>query len=359
MTLSKKVILFALLILVVPYIVNAVETKYSMEIWNRFTMEDDGSDADPDMSFSLERAYLRIEPKFTDNIKGRFNLDFFSSDKDEDANGAGVKLKYAYLDFKNILPLPKSKLSVGLVKNYFGTIYSWEYETIQKDPADKWKFASSTDYGVVLSGDVPAAKLSYNLGLYNGEGYKKAGGNVNNEFAFLGNVRIKPVDMLEIGGTYSMNSKKNPNDDAGEENPDHEAISAYAANATFKMAGATVLAQYLGKTTEMDNLDGVDDLNENVVSVLAMYNLKEAAGVNLDLVARYDMYDDDVDGDDEDGNEIQNGENLMLFGFNYHFHKGLQLQANYQIMSYEDEDLDDETELMLQLRWKFSSVMGK
>ena len=92
---------------------------------------------------ALKRGYLRLEPKFGNNIKGRFNVDFFS---DEDGlDGAGLKIKYAYLDFSNMLPIKDSKIIIGLMKTYFGTIYDWDYSTIDKDPSDKYNFVSSTD----------------------------------------------------------------------------------------------------------------------------------------------------------------------------------------------------------------------
>jgi len=268
MNLSRKFFILLLLIVTVPYILSATETKFEMELWNRMSLTDDGSDADPTTSFSLERGYFSIKPKLSDNISGRFTLDFFSSD--DDTNGAGLKMKYAYLDFKNIIPLPKTTLSAGLTKNYFATIYSWKYETIEKDPSDLWKFASSTDYGIVFSGQVPAAKMSYNLGIYNGEGYKKNGGNVNTEYAYLANVRIKPVDMLELGASFSMNSKNNPNDDMGEENPDHQAITSFAGMGKINMKGLTLLGQVLGKSVELDNVDDSDAVSSQVISVLGM-----------------------------------------------------------------------------------------
>ncbi len=349
MNLSRKFFILLLLIVTVPYILSATETKFEMELWNRMSLTDDGSEADPTTSFSLERGYFSIKPKLSDNISGRFTLDFFSSD--DDTNGAGLKMKYAYLDFKNIIPLPKTTLSVGLTKNYFATIYSWKYETIEKDPSDLWKFASSTDYGIVFSGQVPAAKMSYNLGIYNGEGYKKNGGNVNTEYAYLANVRIKPVDMLELGASFSMNSKNNPNDDMGEENPDHQAITSFAGMGKINMKGLTLLGQFLGKNVELDNVDDSDAVSSQVISVLGMYDLKDVTGVNMELVGRYDMYDPDTDTDDD-------GKNLMLFGANYYLQKNVQVQANYQITSHEDEEDEDISQLMLQLRWSFSNLFN-
>jgi len=127
MNLSRKVLILMLLVLAVPFILGAIETKLEMELWNRMSYVDDGSNADPTTSFSVERGYFTLKPSLSDNVSARFTLDFFSSDKD--TNGAGLKMKYAYLDFKNFIPVPKSTLSVGLTKNYFGTIYSWKYET--------------------------------------------------------------------------------------------------------------------------------------------------------------------------------------------------------------------------------------
>jgi hypothetical protein len=338
-----------LLVVTIPYILSAGETKFSLELWNRMSMIDDGSDADPATSFSVERGYFTLKPKLSDNVSGRFTLDFFSSD--DDTNGAGLKMKYAYLDFKNILPLPEATLSVGLTKNYFGTIYSWKYETIEKDPSDLWKMASSTDYGLVFSGKVPAAKMSYNLGIYNGEGYKKSGDNVNTEYAYLANVRIKPMDMLELGGSFSLNSKNNPNDEMGEENPDHQAITAFAGMGKFDMKGITLLGQFLGKSVENDNLDDSDAISSQAISLLGIYNLEEATGINMELVGRYDMYDPNTDADDD-------GKNLMLFGANYYLQKNVQLQANYEITSHENDDQEDISQIMLQLRWSFSNILN-
>ncbi len=363
MKLSRKFFILMLLVVAVPFILGAVETKLEMELWNRMSYVDDGSEADPATSFSVERGYFTLKPTLSDNVSARFTLDFFSSDKD--TNGAGLKMKYAYLDFKNFTPLPKATLSVGLTKNYFGYIYDWKYETIEKDPSDLWKFASSTDYGLVFSGQLPAAKLSYNLGVYNGEGYKKSGSNVNTEYAYLANVRVKPLEMLELGGTFSINTNKAASiqemgvDDHGDafatgnyiDNPKHEAHTSFAALAKFTMSGMTLLGQFLGKTVELDNDDDAEEISSQAISVLAMYNLKDVADLNMEIVGRYDMYDPNADADND-------GKNLMLFGLNYNIQKNVQLQANYQITSHENDDKEDISQFMLQLRYKFSNLLN-
>ena len=157
--------------------------------------------------------------------------------------------------------------------------------------------------------------------------------------------------MLELGGSFSMNSKNNPNDDMGEENPDHQAITAFAGMGKFKMKGLTLLGQFLGKTVELDNDDDAEDVSSQAISLLGMYDLKDAAGINMELVGRYDMYDPNTDTDDD-------GKNLMLFGFNYYIQKNIQVQANYEITSHEDDEKEDISAIMLQLRWSFSNLFS-
>jgi len=343
-------VLFALLV-TLPYFLSAVETKYEMELWNRMTYIDDDSKTDPTTSFSVERGYFSIKPKLSENISGRFTLDLFSSDND--SNGAGLKMKYAYLDFKNLFHLPKSQLSIGLTKNYFATVYSWKYETIEKDPSDLWKFASSTDYGIVFSSSVPVAKLSYNFGIYNGEGYKKSGEKVNSEYAYLANLRIKPIEKLELGGSLSLNSKHDPNDELGEDNIEHQSITSFAGIGKFKSNGVTLLGQYLGKRVELDNVDDSQDVSSQAISVLGMYDLTTIANINLELVGRYDRYDPNTDNESKDDKT-----SLILFGTNYYLQKNIQIQANYSITSHEDDTKEDISVLMLQLRWSFANLLS-
>ncbi|MEO0115794.1 MAG: hypothetical protein ABIK93_10045, partial [candidate division WOR-3 bacterium] len=194
----KKVLLLTLILLLSYNAFWAAETKLSTELWSRYTYER-VADTTKKSVFSLERGYFRVEPTFTDKIKGRFNLDFFSSDKYTD--GAGIKLKYAYVEFNEVIPIPESKLVFGLDKNYFGTVYDWEYVTIEKALEDKEKVASSADYGIFFTGFIPKGFGEYALSLINGEGYSKAGSKVNVNPAPVVNLRIIPLPGVSLGSS--------------------------------------------------------------------------------------------------------------------------------------------------------------
>jgi len=193
----SRVIFFSLFV-VAPLSLIGMKTKVSMTLWNRYTADLTGGELNESV-FSLERGYFRVEPTFNDRIKGRFNVDLFS---DDDAlDGAGLKLKYAYLDFSGVLPVPGSKISVGLIKHYFGTVYDWEYISIEKALEDKEGVAASTDYGIALFGYLPGGYGEYAVSLLNGEGYKKTGGDLDKQPEIAANLRIVPLSGITIGGS--------------------------------------------------------------------------------------------------------------------------------------------------------------
>ncbi|HPR18764.1 MAG TPA: hypothetical protein PLD62_11020 [Candidatus Cloacimonadota bacterium] len=347
----KKTLLVVLLALVAFGMLSA-ETKLSMELWNRWTYETIDGDVQANELF-LERGYFRLEPTFSSKIKGRFNLDFFSADTETD--GAGIKLKYAYLDFSDIIPVPDSKFTVGLMKTYFGTIYDWNYTTIDKDPSDKYKFVSSTDYGIGFSGYLPNGFGSYDLAVYNGEGYKKTGSALNKDMNYVANLRLIPVVGLTLGGSYMFKSAKDKEIDDGSgnliDNPDREEYNLIAVSGKFAYSKISVLAQYLNKVKSLPNADAIDDVTSTVISIMPVFKLNNS----FDIVARYDMYDPNTDADDD-------GENTLIVGANYNILRNasnsptLMLQANYQTKTFED-DSDAENTIMMQLRWIFSETM--
>ena len=352
----RKTLLTLILIIVALGFLHA-ETKLKMELWNRWTYQMIDGDVTKN-EMALKRGYFRLEPKFSENIKGRFNVDFFSDDDDKVADGAGLKIKYAYLDFNNLIPINDSKLTIGLMKTYFGTIYEWNYTTIDGDPSDKYKFVSSTDFGFGVSGKIPNGFGSYALAVYNGEGYKKVGSNINKDLNYLANLRVTPIAGVTLGGSYMMKTKNDSEiaDSLGTmiDNPDREEYSLIAGVGKFAFGPFSLLAQYLMKDKDKPNVDGYEKVNTTVVSLLPVFKVNN----NFDILARYDIYDPDTDTDDD-------GYNTIVAGFNYHIMRDaknkpkLFIQTNYQMKQYEADDSEDVSELLVQLRWIFSETINK
>ena len=342
----KKTLLTLILIVVALGFLQA-ETKLTMELWNRWTYQMIGGDVTKN-EMALKRGYFRLEPKFSENIKGRFNVDFFSDDDNKVADGTGLKIKYAYLDFNNLLPIKESTLTVGLMKTYFGTIYEWNYTTIDGDPSDKYKFVSSTDFGFGVSGKIPNGFGSYDLAVYNGEGYKKVGRNINTDMNYAANLRITPVAGVTLGGSYMFRSENDSEAD------DREEYNLIAGIGKFAFGPVSLLAEYLYKVKSLPHADPEeDDVTTSVISIMPVYNIHD----KIELLARYDIYDPDIDND----NDV---ENTIIAGLNYYIMRDaknkpiLFVQTNYQMTQFED-DSEDESELLVQLRWIFSETINE
>ena len=108
------------------------------------------------------------------------------------------------------------------------------------------------------------------------------------------------------------------------------------------------------KDKNMPNVNGYEKVNSTVISLMPVFKVNNS----FDLVARYDMYDPDTDTDDD-------GYNTIVAGFNYHLMKDsknkpkLFVQTNYQVKQFEDDDADNVSEIMVQLRWIFSETINK
>ena len=157
--------------------------------------------------FTLERGYIRLSHQWTNDLFSKMTVDVLSSSSY--ADGASIRLKEAYIDFG--LPVPETKFTAGLQKNYFSLIYSWDYTNIEKSLADKEGVLASADYGLTLNGYLPKGLGEWEFGAYNGEGYKKvfatSVNQVNKVPAWVANLRLTPVGGITVGSSILYNAK--------------------------------------------------------------------------------------------------------------------------------------------------------
>lgn len=339
--------LLSLLLLAVMIFTNisAIESKVSMELWNRYTVDLNGTDITKSY-FSLERGYLGIEPTFSDKMKGRFTLDFFSTDKFEE--GVGIKLKYAYMDFA--MPVSDMSLQAGLIKTYFGTIYDWTYTTIQKSFDDKEKIVSSADYGVSVNGLIPAGFGEYAFSLYNGEGYSKAGGDIDANPAFAFNLRVIPLTGITLGGSVLYEDHSLLVD--ADSTVSDTVRMVYTGVGRVAFGPIDIIAQYAAK-----DMDGSLGAGFMVMPVIKINKLVSA--LDMELVGRYDSYDKNTDAD-----ETNDSYGRIVAGFNWNLFKNpddgkpmVFVQTNWERTMYEDTTKDATDNVAIQLRYLFSGKM--
>lgn len=320
----------------------AVETRIRSEFWNRYTMIMQKMDV-KNSYISLARGYFTLEPKFNDNVKGRFTLDFYSALNKDFKEGAGIKLKYAYIDFVKLIPYLNATLSAGLIKHFFGTVYDWKYITIDKSLEDREKIVSSTDYGISINGIIPAGYGEYHISVLNGEGYKRSLTDVNMFPEYCGNIRIIPYPGITIGGSYLYENKAIHPDST------KKIRSAYAGVGRITFGPIDLLGEYLqGKTVDSTSFGYM---------VMPVINLFKIAKLDMDLVLRYDFWEPKKDTINKDIFK------KLIFGFNWNilrdesYKPQLLLQVNAERTFFEDTTKTPTDVVMVQLRWLISNTI--
>jgi hypothetical protein len=328
-------------VLVVTQSLFGLETKIKGEFWNRYTLKMEEMDV-KNSYFSLERGYFTLEPKFNDNLKGRFTLDFFSAVNKDFKDGAGLKLKYAYLDFVKLIPQLNTNLSFGLIKHYFGTIYDWNYTTIEKALEDREKIASSTDYGISLNGILPKGYGEYQLSILNGEGYKKSLTDVNIFPEYCVNVRLIPFPGITIGGSYLYENKAI--------HPDSTAKirSAYAGVGRIKFGILDFWAEYLQGTY-------IDSVSSGYM-FMPVFSIGNISKIDMEIVLRYDFWNPDKEAENDAFKKLTAGFNWNILR-DESFKPVVFLQVNGERTFYDDTTKKATDVVTVQLRWIISNTI--
>lgn len=307
-------------------------TEAGGKLWFRYEYET--SDGETEHSgFRIARGYVVLSHQFTERIGSKFNLDIFSSDKTADPCGAGLKIKAAYLDYGFGKEM---KVYAGVIKNYFGTVYDWNYITIEKALEDVEHVAASADAGIALTGDFPRDWGEYQIGIYNGEGYKCYLSNIDQNMTYQGNLRLSPLGWITIGGSSRFARYDNPADTTEAPEKLNQLDLAGIINAHY--GPVELWGEYL-----------MTKLDDNTASGLMIMPVVSAFD-RLQFVFRYDLWDPSTDRDDD-------GHSRIIAGANYRLNANAntQIQLNWNRVQPES-DLSKPTDTIeLQLRWKFSS----
>lgn len=361
------------IMILLPGLASAAETTLGGEYWARWTMESGKSAADTTSTLTkknalaLDRGYFDLKTKFTENTSARFTIDLFSTDLVKD--GGGLKLKYGFVDFGGIIPIPDAKITAGLQKVYFGSIYDWDYTLIGKAPTDEYKVANSADYGLTVNGYLPAGFGEYAVGIYNGEGYKNFGANLkdNTSFEYLANLRLTPIIGLTLGGSYMTNSVEREKALATD-----APVAAYQKQtlmdglARFAYGPVDVMAEYIIKDVEYPNVaKGSKDYKATGLSIIPVINLRHFVGSDIQLVGRYDRWDE------TENTAAKHLLTAVTGGLNYNFMHNesyvpaFQMQFNVTQKTYDPDEsaaayankLKDSLTVMAQLKWRFSHLL--
>jgi hypothetical protein len=307
-------------------------------------------------TFSIPRTYLRF--KVADEAagyEGNLTIDINNSNGGQGVTTTGVAgaidwaswVKNGSVDFKKIPFLSDidTVLRVGQQGVYFGAVDTWQYPVIEKAMEDKNGVVSSADQGIALIGKIPAGYGAYELGVYNGTGYKTtafdAAQNIT-EKAYVGSLLFTPIAGIYVRGSFLHKSTNNI------------ASSEAAYNATaIVLGGATgpiegfveYLTDNISKNYAAGSRSGV------AVGVSGYLGVKLSDVVSVHL--RADTYNPDTRVINDEVNTFIAGVNLKLTGVTL-------LQINYQLdknvhtlHGAADNNKTNNNQLLTQLVWSW------
>ncbi len=328
------------------------QTELEHNGWFRYTnVSESFGITDPSASrFSLERGYLRLKYQWTPKYETKLTVDIHSSDKY--AEGATVRLKEAYLKFACTQDLA---FVAGLQKHYWSLIYSWAYLNPFKSLADVQGIVASADYGLTVNGFLPAGLGEYQAGIYNGEGYKKAGGKVDVSPAFVGNVRVAPFARLKVGVSGRYNAKVMHSDEETDVDVLGIAPMLKLAFGPVSVEGEYLLWNYTNEVTDtLGNMISTDHA-QNGFSVVPLVTLCRR---RWEVHGRFDMWNY------SEGGAAVDSKSLVRYGagVNYHFQRrekgrpGVAVQVAW-LRTQKNDESDPVDELIAQFRFEWSTII--
>ena len=381
------VLLTALLMTGSLFALNKGETELENNGWFRYTTvmpKFDFANATRG-DFTLERGYIRLSHEWTNDLFSKMTVDVLSSSAY--ADGASIRLKEAYIDYN--LPLKETKFTAGLQKNYFSLIYSWDYTNIEKSLADKEGVVASADYGLTLNGYLPKGFGEWELGAYNGEGYKKvfatSVNQVNKVPAWVANLRLTPVGGVTVGSSFLYNAKdmsayKNGSSfrsgDTLRFNADTNNLGrlGIAPMAKVALGPVSVLGEYIiynykrdltyWRMTKDSSGHVVDSTLNTKDKKYAMSGFSVVPVVSLlkkklELVGRYDMWNVKADN----VKDTLKSHTLVGLGANWHFARrekgkpGCELQLGWQREQATAKSVKPTDTFMAQFRFEWTGLI--
>lgn len=224
---------------------------------------------------SITRAYLEYKGEVDSTFKGRVTLDVLHDKIYEDADPADTNtgialayLKYAMGTLTNTIP--RTTLNFGLIPtlSYLQPYKHWGYAYLANPVTLDYKMTSSADLGVSASIKL-VQNLNLEVGIYKGDGYKQAYGDIEKpEYA----VNIVYISDLIQGSIF--NSVRIPKEDDDEV----EVVTAGFIGMTMNGIRAGL------ELASMINKDGSKD-DKNQVRAGALY-LAVPLPAKLELVGR-------------------------------------------------------------------------
>jgi len=275
---------------------------------------------DDSVSFNVTRTYVDFRKSISDDAAARVTIDSYRPGENDPLT---FIVKHAYLVWNTAIG---SFLIGQQPTNYFGpATANWGMRFIEKSPTDFWGFDSAADIGVAYRKNL-SDNLLIHLAAYNGGGFKKDEVDTHKRLSALvslGEQRLNSNPGWNAGGVVSFE----PYDSTETK----LRLSGFAGYATESLRlGSEFLKS--------------EDSGGNNGQLLSIYG-NFALGKALDVLARVDTFDEDIDTED-------NRETYLIGGMHYQTTTGFSIAPTIRYTLFED-DTDPEMTLKLNFQFQF------
>ncbi|MEA1980144.1 MAG: hypothetical protein U9N54_04135 [candidate division Zixibacteria bacterium] len=339
--------------------VSAAETKLNGRLYTNWNLDmTDG--AESANSFNVERAYMTIKSKLSDNISARITTDIRETDVDGKTR-YDIILKYGYFDWKPKFADGKMKVRFGLHATPYTDVMNkyWGRRYMLKTASDLHKFLTSSDLGAgFILGVGPKGKLgTASIHIFNGTSYSSTT-EMNSRKDINAYLSLNPLTKNENlkrsklhGQVYigTQNDEIDENEEASAYKKELVSVGGMLGYQKTLDIGFDFNFVTLG---EGYNDSGVE-LDETKSSALSFFSTLYLSDLvedesflrNLNFFGRYDMYDPNTDADDD-------AEKLFVIGAECTPVKGFKASVNYRTESFDDNS-PSESGLYVNTLFKF------
>lgn len=305
------------------------DNKFRLDIYGygqfRYTYQTNDITGAEDLSnFQVQRTRL--------GFKGYVGSDKLKYQLLLSASQSGEYDKVSLLDwFVDYAPSKECGIRAGQFKVPYSTsftISASELQFVERTQVDA-NFRLDRDNGVNLYGKVLDSMLTYNIGVYNGEGRNKS--NPDNGMLYSARVLFEPLGkysykesdietsskpVMLVSAAYAVSK-----DQAGSTNTNLNGrlattalgisdVTGYNAFAGAKYSGASMHAEYFHRAIDPDN-DAKDEEKAEGYYVQAGYLIVPKT---IEVAARYEYFDPNDDSSDDLRKEYGIGVNYFING---------------------------------------------
>lgn len=244
--------------------------------------------ADDYNAFDLTRAYVNVRGDLGHGVTSRVTSDVYRVPD----GSLDLRLKYAYATWRPVAG--RIGVTAGLMQTPWVDFEEtmWGYRMQGRIALDRSGYLSSSDLGLGVDGSWNREAVSFQAGVFNGEGYQDLEGDKHKDVAARASFRLLPTDDGSRTGGVRLSALGHYGAPTG-----GGVRSRAAGMLSWKSRLATLAAEYAVTGDREDNPEdgGTPDLETITGRMVTAFGVLRIPGSRAALIGRIDALDPNID----------------------------------------------------------------